>query len=352
MKGKSGIRVLRLIILIVVLLCSFFALRYYFTHRESVTYTAPLTPVNAIKPYKGDIKQSIKVTSYIESEKMVPVIPFVSGTITSYEIDEGSYVEKDQILAEIDSEIYALQACQADAQAQLYESTYLRIENLYNSNAVSLQELEAVRAQRDASAAQKALADLQLSYASVKAPVSGTVISSKGTEGSVASSSDYLAIIADLDNLIVNLNISERYYDSIVNGLDSLEIVVTDSERNISSTARVRSYAPYIDPLSRSFSLKIRLDNPSLFTLGSAVKVEIIYEKASDIYILPSSVLRLDGALYYVEDGRARLLDYEPDISNDEYIKAPPGMEDALFIIEGQNSLFDSQSVRVLGGES
>ena len=205
-----------------------------------------------------------------------------------------------------------------------------------------------MEAQRNAANAQLELAQLQLSYADVKAPADGTVVINKGTVGSVATNTDFLAVIADMDNLIVNLSVSASYYDLIVDNLDTLDITVRDTSRGIESKASVVSYAPYIDPLSRNFNLKIKLENPEKFTLGSSVQVTVIYENAENIYTLPSNVLRLDGTLYYVEDGKARLLSYEPETMNDDFFEAPSGMEDALFIIEGQNSLFDGQSVNVL----
>lgn len=348
MKNKVGSAILRVTILIIVLLAAFLGLRYYFSSKESVTYSSPTTPVRVCGATLGSIEEEITITGYIESEKMVPIVPFVSGTILEYDIEEGSKVKKDDVVARIDSEPYRLQAAQAEAQATAYESTYRRMENLYEANAVTLQEYEAVVAQRDAATAQKELADLQLSYADVKAPADGTVVISRGTVGSVATNTDYLAIIADMDNLIVNLSVSSRYYDMIVNNIDSLKITVTDESRGISSSASVVSYAPYVDPLSRSFNLRLKLDDSSLFTIGSAVNVRIVYESIEDVYTLPASVLRLDNSLYYVEDGIARHMEYTPLYKNDELFNAPEGMEDVLFVIEGQNSLFDGQEVRIL----
>lgn len=347
MNRKSG-TFLRIFILVVVLLAAFFGLRYYYLNREVVRYEAPLTPVRVVKAERSDIEQSIRITGFIESEKMVPLVPFVSGTITEYDIVDGERVEKDQILARIDSEPYRLQVLQAEAQSSALESAYERMEKLYQSNAVTRQEYEGILAQRDAAQAQLELANLQLSYADVKAPASGTVVMSKGSVGSVASNTDYLAIIADMDNLIVNLSVSASYYDIIMDNLENLEITVTDNERNISSSASVVSVAPYIDPLSRSFNLRIKLDDPLSFTLGSAVSVRLVYQRVGNVLTLPSSVLRLDGSLYYVEDGHARYMEYTPLYENDELISAPAGMDDALFVIEGQNNLFDAQSVRVL----
>ncbi len=349
MKKKLGSAILRFVILIIVLLASFLLLRFYFTSRESVSYEAPLTPVRTVKASHGDISQSVSFLGYIESDQMVPVVPFVSGTILEYSIKEGDEVEKDQVVARIDSEPYRLQALQAEAQATALESAYERMQKLYESNAVSQQEYEAVVAQRNAANAQKSLADLQLSYADVKSPISGTVIMSKGSVGSIGTNTDYLAIVADMDSLVINLSIASRYYDTIKGNADSLEIKVYDETRGLESSAAIVSVAPMIDPLSRSFNLKLKLDDPEDFTIGSACSVTITYEKIEDVYTLPTNVLRLDDSLYYISDGKACYMEYDPSYENDDLIICPDGMEDYDFVIEGQNSLFDGQSVRILG---
>ena len=348
MKKKIGSAVLRIVILIAVLLLAFFGLRYYFSSREVGSYEAPLTPVRTVKAEKSDIEQSIRLYGHIESEQMVPIVPFVSGTILEYDIKEGDLVEKDQVVAKIDSEPYRLQALQADAQAKALESAYTRIKNLYDGNAVTRQEFESIEAQRDAALAQKELADLQLSYASVKAPISGTVIMSKGSVGSIATNTDYIAIVANMDELVVNLSVSAAYYDIINDNKDTLSITVADESRGLESDAEVVSISPMVDPLSRSFNLKLRITSPDDFTLGSSCVVTIVYESVEDIYTLPSSVLRLDDSLYYVENGTAHYMEYAPEYENDELISCPPDMTGYDFVIEGQNSLFDGQSVRIL----
>ena len=75
----------------------------------------------------------------------------------------------------------------------------------------------------------------------------------------------------------------------------------------------------------------------------------ITYEKIEDVYTLPTNVLRLDDSLYYISDGKACYMEYDPSYENDDLIICPDGMEDYDFVIEGQNSLFDGQSVRILG---
>ena len=174
------------------------------------------------------------------------------------------------------------------------------------------------------------------------------MVINKGSVGAIATNTDYLAIMADMEALVINLNVSYAYYDVINENKDNLSITVSDESRALVRSAEVVSISPMIDPLSRSFNLKLRLDRPEGFALGSSCTVDITYDRISDVYTLPVNVLRLDDSLYYVEDGVAHYMEYKPLYENDDLISAPEGMEGLDFVIEGQNSLFDGQNVRIL----
>ena len=78
------------------------------------------------------------------------------------------------------------------------------------------------------------------------------------------------------------------------------------------------------------------------------VKTEIIYERAEDITILSQSLRKSDGSLYVLEDGKAKYVEFTPEIENDLYFQVPAGYEDALIIDEGHNGVLDGEEVRVM----
>ena len=97
--GKRGI--IKSIILIVVFIAVMAALIVFFGSRSAVEYNAPARPVEVMRPEIRTIRETIELTGYIEAEAMIPVVPFVSGTIESYPIKAGDTVAKDDVIAEI-----------------------------------------------------------------------------------------------------------------------------------------------------------------------------------------------------------------------------------------------------------
>ena len=181
-KGKRLSRVLKYVIFVLLVVLAVVGMKMFFDSRTVETYTQPPRSVVVTRAQERDIASSATFSAYVMSETMVPVVPFVSGTIESYDIKAGDMVVKDH--AVIDKDPYELQLAQAQAAASAYESSYDRLVRLSESGAATQQELDTVRSQRDAAQAQLELAQLQLSYTDVKAGVSGTVIMSEGVTGS------------------------------------------------------------------------------------------------------------------------------------------------------------------------
>lgn len=346
MKKASRIkRLLKYFIFILIVIGVLIGLNLFFQSREPVTYTPPLTPVTVKKAAQGNIDKGIKISTHIEAEAMIPVVPFVSGTIEEYNIEAGQLVKKDDILAVIDKEAYYQQMLQARAGYLAYDSAYKRVKELNSLGAATDQDLDSVTAQRDAAQAQLELAKLQLSYAEVKAPVEGTILNAPQAKGDIASDRSPIAIIADLNNLIVNISVPEKYYEKIKGNEDNLRFKVTANE--LTSTATLISISPYIDATTKTFNVKLKIDNPTLFVPGMYAKAEIIYESKSDIPFLPQEIRKSDGSLYIVIDGVAKHITFTPEIENDSYFMVPSGYEDALFIDAGHNDVLDGEKVNI-----
>lgn len=341
-------RALKYIAFIVIIVVAVIGLQYFFSTRQVATYTAPLKNVRVMSTQQGSLDQSVSFPGHVMSESIVPVIPFVSGTVLEYDVEAGDRVSKDHVIAQVDKAPFELQAAQAQAALDAYESSYQRLVQLQAVGAASQQELDTVRAQMQASQAQLELAQLQLSYADVTAPITGTVIMADQGVGSIANSQTPLAVIADTEDLVIELSVPEKWYSTFSDAKDHLSFNVHSLDGGAASSATLISTAPYIDPSTKTFTMKVSIDDPSVFTIGMYVRVDVTYAHYEDVSILPQSVRKSDGSMYYVEGGTAHYLDGTGVVGNDSWFIVPEGHEDSLFIYEGQSYVLDGESVNVL----
>ena len=326
------------------------------TGKKKVSPNDDALPVVLVqKPEVKTLRESVSIRGYVEAEAMIPVVPFVSGTIMEYPARAGDFVEKDQLLAKIDDEPFRQQMLQAQAAFFAAKSTYDRVATLFKSGATTQQNYDNARAQYDAAKAQYDLAMLQVGYTEVRAPVAGTILMADQAVGGIGNQSAPLAVLADLENQVVRLKVPEKYFDLFTLQKDSLLVTVTrPAEENLYedavTSATIENIAPYISPESKNFQVVCHLDNPGeRFRPGMYVKVQVAYRVHENVPLLPIQTKKLDGSCYIYNPDEKTVTFIPPfDAPSDgEFFVVPPEYKDKLFVTDGQNFVFDGQKVRL-----
>lgn len=339
----------------------FFILILLVTNKKKDEQKAETLPVVVIqKPVRQNLVESISISGYIEAKSMIPVVPFVSGTITEYPVSVGDYVEKNQLLAKIDDKPFRQQMIQAEAAYFAAKSTYDRVESLYKAGATTQQNYDTTRAQYDANKAQYDLAKLQLGYTEVCSPISGTVLVADQAVGDIGNQQSPVAIVADLNNLVVRLKVPEKYFDLFVSEKENLSVKITrPAEKNLFedavSPAIIENIAPYVSPQNKTFEVVCRLtQNSERFKPGMFVKVQIAYKTYENVPVIPLNAKKMDGS-FYIYDEESQTVHFQMPDKQTSISSVNDGINfivdeqfaDSYFVIDGQNFVFDGQKVRL-----
>ena len=339
----------------------FFILILLVTNKKTVEQKVETLPVVVIqKPVRQNLVESISISGYIEAKSMIPVVPFVSGTITEYPVSVGDYVEKNQLLAKIDDKPFRQQMIQAEAAYFAAKSTYDRVESLYKAGATTQQNYDTTRAQYDANKAQYDLAKLQLGYTEVCSPISGTVLVADQAVGDIGNQQSPVAIVADLNNLVVRLKVPEKYFDLFVSEKENLSVKITrPAEKNLFedavSPAIIENIAPYVSPQNKIFEVVCRLtQNSERFKPGMFVKVQIAYKTYENVPVIPLNAKKMDGS-FYLYDEESQTVHFQMPDERTSISSVNDGINfivdeqfaDSYFVIDGQNFVFDGQKVRL-----
>lgn len=175
------------------------------------------------------------------------VRPQVTGILQSRLFEEGSDVQAGDVLYEIDPATYrasvnSAKAALAKAQANLnvVSARAARYGELVKIDAVSRQahdeaqaELHQARADVEAARAALEMAEINLGYTRVKAPISGRIGRSSVTPGALlnANQAEPLARIQQLDPIYVDLTQSSIELLRLRKALASGSLVSTDQAR-------------------------------------------------------------------------------------------------------------------------
>ena len=351
MKGQAGKKGVLKFVLLFVFALAVVAAVFFISRRGGDKTSQTLDPVVKIeKPKLQNISRTMTLPAYVEAKSMIPVIPLVSGTILEFPVEVGQQVNEGDVIARIDSEPFDDQVIQAKAAYLAYENSFTRIANLYRSGNATAQNYDQAKAARDSAKAQYDMAVMQQGYATVRAKASGTVITVMSAQGSTAGQGQPLAVIADLNSLVVNLKVPEKYYSLIEDNKDTLTLTVSQNESSMSYSASPGPIDPYVNPETKTFNMECRLASDGSVKLrpGMFVKVTVVYDEHRNAPVMPQSIRKTDGSVYLYQDGKAVFWEVTPELENDDFFMVDESHAQCDFIVDGQNSVFDGQTVRLL----
>lgn len=353
-KGSRSILsiIARYAVLAALIVLILIAVEVFLGRQDKIVYTPPIPLVVVQQPEVGRVAKRGVFPSYVQAENLIPVVAQVGGTIETFPVSVGQLVEKDDVLATIDSEPYLQQVKQAEAAYLASESTFSRVASLYQNKATTEQAYDQAKAQRDAANAQYDLAKLQLGHATVKAPVTGTILVKNNSVGSLSGGLQPLAVMADLSSLVVKVEVPETYYEKFWNNLENLRIEVTNPRWETPVDATLLHMDSFVQSESKTFTLEARLETGAeLVRPGMAVTVSITYQAQEDAYRMSQSVRKNDGSwyLYHPESGSVEYVFSTIELEDEEFFKVPEAYQESYFVVDGQHILFDNQKVRVKG---
>ncbi|TVR62283.1 MAG: efflux RND transporter periplasmic adaptor subunit [Spirochaetaceae bacterium] len=219
------------------------------------------------------------------------------------------------------------------------------------------EEVEMARANADAARNQYELAQLQLGYARVTAPIAGTVARVLVQEGnSVSAGTPLIAIVTDG---VINATVAvpERHYGAVLTAGAAIEarivpIAYADREP---FPGRVTSVDTVIDGESRTFEVEIAIENPQgLLRPGMFVNATLILERRDDTLMVPSSAIVFrDGrrVVFIVDDSEsahASSVPVEIGTQDSGWVEVLSGITaDDAIVIEGNAFLEDGQRVQI-----
>lgn len=133
----------------------------------------------------------------------------IPGRVATIDVEEGQEVAAGQAIAVMEAENIEAKSHQVKAVLDLAESTYKRLNQLYQDGVLPQQKLDMARA--DLRQAQAAYEEVQsyLDDSTVKAPMAGIITSKSVEKGEIVSSGMPLVTITNLQDVWVNLKVRE-----------------------------------------------------------------------------------------------------------------------------------------------
>jgi RND family efflux transporter MFP subunit len=286
-------------------------------------------PAVTAKVERGRIERVVVATGTIEPAREVEVRPRIPGIVERIHVEPGDPVVEGQLLVEIDRELLASQADEAEAEfseaqvALRYAGIELqRAEQLVKQGAQSAQHLDEVRSRQEAAAARVAAAKAkrdtlatQLGYTRVSSPLAGRVLDVPVEEGSAVSP---VTAVTGGTLLLSLAATSTLHLEGLVDENEVVRVAVdqparlrTEAFGERTFEGRVRKISPVGQRIQNVTYFEVEVDvtdaNAQLLRPRMSGDAEIVTEVVEDALLVPEAALRYRGEQVYVEarDGAA-----------------------------------------------
>ena len=303
-------KLLKIIIVIAILAAIAFGVKKFFFDAKADTAAGPLV---STKVTLATIATTISATGTLEPVDQVEVGTQVSGDISKIYVDFNTKVTKGQVIAELDksklratltqAEI-AYKAAQSDFKFK--ESTYNRIKKLSESNSASAVDLETAEYNMAKLAMERSQnevnqAKLNLSYATIKSPISGVVLKRAvdvGQTVAASMSTPTLFIIAkDLSQMKVMADVDEADIGQVKAGQRVEFTVDAYQEDKFSGTVQEVRLSPTTTSNVVTYTVVISAENPDQKLLpGMTATCTIVTQEVEDAIAIPVKALKFTPA--------------------------------------------------------
>jgi RND family efflux transporter MFP subunit len=195
--------------------------------REAGVVSLPPPEVSVAKPAVRQVEERYETTGRTEAVEKVEIRARVSGYLTEVNFQDGTLVEKGQVLFVIDPRPYEATVLSAEGEIGRWEASLKRAESdvarnqrLVPKGGASIRELETAIASRDSAIAEiksaKAKlesAKLDLEFTRVTAPIAGRVSNTTVTVGNLVQATTnppLLTTIVSTAPIYVYFDVDER----------------------------------------------------------------------------------------------------------------------------------------------
>jgi multidrug efflux pump subunit AcrA (membrane-fusion protein) len=260
---------------------------------------------------------------------------------------QGGISQKDLEAAQLD-------LTTAEDELRLEEQTVALRSRSLNPNDRALAAAKTVEAQQ-----HLATLDAQLSYATIRAPITGIVTDQFQYEGEFAAAGGKLVTIADTSTVIVKAPFSDTAAAQLKAG-DAASIVPTDSSAE-EMKGQITLLSRSSDPTNRTVEVWVTLANGGgKLRANGAAQVTIMANSREDAIVVPTSAVTLEAS--NADEGTVMIVDTRKLVAHErkvtvgvrsaDKIEITAGLQEGdIVVVEGNFALPDGTKVEIAKDE-
>jgi len=260
---------------------------------------------------RGSLESTISSTGSLEAINTIQVGTQISGTISRIYVDYNDKVTAGQLLAQIDTRLLSSAVSNASANVSVLEARLHQAEDEYRRNTVLFEKkvitekeykdskyvYEQALSNKNAAFASLKSAQVNLGYAYIKSPISGTITERSVEEGQTVAASfatPTLFIIAEnLSNMQILADVDESDIGYVSKGMRVRFTVQTYPEKKFyGDVSQIRLEPVRINNVV-NYKVVVRVGNKDgLLLPGMTASLDFIADTVNNVPLINNSALR------------------------------------------------------------
>jgi len=306
-------------------------------------------PVEVAQVTRRPIAASYSGTAPLEARAESQVVAKTSGVALSVLVEEGQQVRAGQVLTRLDASRAVLQAAQTAAQVRKLQANYERSRQLASQKLISANDIDQLRYDLENARAANRLANLEVSYANVVAPISGVIAERNIKPGNFVQINTPIFRIVDTSKLEATLNVPERELATLKPGMEvRLQVDALPGREFEGAIDRI---APVVDAGSGTFRVITAFDGGGVLQPGMFGRIRIDHDQRTDALVMPRTALLEDGepAVYTVREKKAVRVPVTLGYMDGQWVEVRKGLKAGEPVVTaGKVALREGSEVQVL----
>jgi RND family efflux transporter MFP subunit len=332
------------------------------------TETTRAVPVRGASVEQRDLRETLTVTGTLRPKAEVKVIAEVAARLDRLAKDEGSVVNKGELLAVLDDTDYNLTLQRAKAALAVADAnrahaaaerdranSLLKTGGITDKDHLSAQvNLQVSEASLAQAKVEVAIAEQNVTRTRIIAPFSGRLIDRLSDAGSYLASGTPIFTLVDDSVLEFRGAVPSSDYGKVK--LNAPVTLTMDALPGVEVTGEVTRVVPMVQERNRSFELIARVPGQKVLVAGLFARAEIYVREVKGALLVPPSAVVRDGAnpdradVFVVANNKAERREISLGVEQPDAIQVIKGLSGGeTVVIDPPVSLTSGATVQVQG---
>jgi membrane fusion protein (multidrug efflux system) len=257
---------------------------------QGAAFQMPPTAVTTVVAQRETWPSTLTVIGTAAAIQGITVSADLPGTIDKIHFESGQWVQKGDILVELDTRQERAQLANIEAQRDLARINFNRAQELVKAGVISHSEYDNASAQQKATEAQVGDVQAAIARKTIRAPFSGLVGIRQVSLGQYLAAGQAIVALQSVDPIYVNFGVPQQ--DTSVMTPGHVVRVTNGELPGMAFSGRITALDSVVNEQTRNIQVQVTLANKeNKLRPGMFVQVELPLGQPRQVVPLPASAI-------------------------------------------------------------